>query len=124
MRSQQRTQAVKRRGRSTSRYYYRQTILAIITLAIIIMCNIIFGEVFSSKAHGNAQEDPINYTYYKSVEIKSGDSLWSIAEKYMTEEYTSIHQYIEVLKQINALESNEIHDGKYIMVAYNDQEFK
>lgn len=122
--SQQRTHAVKSRRQSTYKYYYRQTILAIATIAVILICNVVFGEVLSSKAHGNAIEDPVNYTYYKSVKIKSGDSLWSIAEEYMTEEYASIHQYIEELKQINSLESNAIHNGQYIMVAYNDQEFK
>lgn len=122
--NQQKAQAVKRRGRSAQRFYYRQTIVAIATIAIIILCNIVFGEVLSSEAHGNTHEDPVNYTYYKSVEIKAGDSLWSIAEEYITEEYTSVNQYIEVLKRINSLESNAIHEGQYIMVAYNDQEFK
>lgn len=82
-----------------------------------------FGGVLSS-AHGNLKEDPAAFKYYKSIEIESGDTLWGIAEEYMTSEYASVQEYIDEIKQINHLTSDNIHDSKHLMVAYYDSEFK
>jgi len=53
-----------------------------------------------------------------SVEIKPGDTLWSIASAYMSEEYGSIHDYIKEIKASNGMASDEIHAGNYIIVPY------
>lgn len=58
--------------------------------------------------------------YYKSIEIESGDSLWSIAKENMTEDYASVYEYIEEVMEMNNLESDQIHEGQYLTVAYYD----
>lgn len=58
--------------------------------------------------------------YYKSIEITSGETLWSIAKENMTEEYTSVYEYIEEVMEMNNLESDQIHEGQYLTVAYYD----
>jgi len=57
--------------------------------------------------------------YYKSIELKKGDTLWNIAETYMDESYDSVEDYISELKKLNNLTTDEIHEGNYLMVAYN-----
>jgi hypothetical protein len=37
----------------------------------------------------------------------------------MDDSYESIDEYILELKQINNLYTDEIHEGRYLMVAYN-----
>lgn len=52
------------------------------------------------------------------IEIDVGDTLWDIAERYMTEEYKSKQQYIDEVKYINNLDSNQITAGAYLLVPY------
>lgn len=59
-----------------------------------------------------------NATYYKSIEVKAGDSLWSIAEEYGNKDVESIQAYINELKSINSLRSDDIHENQYLMVTY------
>lgn len=56
--------------------------------------------------------------YYTGIQIKEGDSLWSIAEEYVSEEYDSIQEYIEELKRVNQLDSNVIYSGRHLIVSY------
>ena len=56
--------------------------------------------------------------YYKTVQISTGDSLWAIAEEYMDEHYESIDDYVNELKNINHLASDNIEEGNYLTVAY------
>lgn len=59
------------------------------------------------------------YKYYTDIEIKAGDSMWDIALRYMTEEYSSPEQYIREVAQINDLsDPDHIYDGQHIAVPY------
>ena len=75
-------------------------------------------------AHSDQKEAPTSYKYYKSIEIQEGDTLWGIAEKYMIDEYASVSDYIEELKAINGLTSDDIQEGHYLTVVYYDTEFR
>ena len=60
---------------------------------------------------------------YKVVEVKTGDSLWSIAKKNMSDEsnysgFTDIYQYIHEIKKCNNMKSNQVNAGCYLMVPY------
>ena len=45
------------------------------------------------------------------------------AESTMTSEYDSVQEYVQVLKEMNNLDSDDIQAGQYLMIAYNDTEF-
>lgn len=53
---------------------------------------------------------------FKSIEIQKGDTLWSIAEEYMTEEYPSVYSYIEDVKEMNGFTGDTIYEGCYLVV--------
>jgi cell division protein YceG involved in septum cleavage len=53
-----------------------------------------------------------------SVKIEKGDSLWSIASKYISDEYDNINTYIKEIKKSNGLVTDTIHEGRYIIVPY------
>lgn len=55
---------------------------------------------------------------YKSIEIQPGDTLWSIAGEYMTDEYSSVDAYVKEVKEINGFNGNTIYEGCYLMVPY------
>ena len=50
-------------------------------------------------AHDNVKDDPVRCKYYKSIQIHSGDTLWNIAEEYITEDYESVNDYITEVKR-------------------------
>ena len=48
-------------------------------------------------------EDSDRYKYYTSVYVDRDVSLWTVSQKYMTEEYADIQAYIDEVKAINHL---------------------
>ena len=63
-----------------------------------------------------------NDIQYKVVEIKDGDSLWSIAKENMDNTndsgFINIYQYIHEIKRCNNMKSNQVNAGCYLMVPY------
>lgn len=78
---------------------------------------------FIASAHENTDDQTV-YKYYTSIQIQSGDTLWDIAEKTMTSEYDSTAEYVDVLKEMNGLTSDQIEAGQYLTVAYNDTVYR
>jgi len=72
------------------------------------LMNVLAGEVGS----------PLLEKYYTSIEIKNGDSLWSIADQYVENSGMSTAQYVQELKTMNRLKEDTIHSGQYLTVAY------
>ena len=82
---------------------------------------VIFGTYNGSNkvsAHDDKSEISDNHKYYKSIEVKAGDTLWDIAEEYMDESYHSVNEYVNELIEINQLGSGKIHEGRYLTVVY------
>lgn len=60
----------------------------------------------------------------ESVQIKKGDSLWSIADKYYTKECGGMKQYINEIKRTNHLSTDTIHEGNYLLVPYYENYYE
>lgn len=101
----------------------RRMFLLLAMILFITIGSVIFGSIFSS-AQANAEESGIEYKYYKSIVIKDGDTLWSIAKEYETDAYKSTQEYINELVALNNLTSDEIQEGQHLMIAYYDTQFK
>ena len=91
-------------------------------VVLVVLACLLFGSLFVS-AHEDTPDTDTVYKYYKSIEIQPGDTLWDIAESTMTSEYDSVQEYVQVLKDMNNLGSDDIQAGQYLMIAYNDTEF-
>lgn len=68
-------------------------------------------------------EKPQTYKYYTDVRVQRGDTLWSIAEEYMTEEYKNVGEYIREVQQINHV-GNVVEYGKLLVIPYYSEELK
>ena len=62
--------------------------------------------------------------YYTSVEICEGDSLWSLCNRYISDEYHSESEYIQEVKALNHLSGDCIHIGSYLVMPYYSQDIK
>lgn len=98
--------------------YYQTNKKRIWTLgAIILLLVIIFSVSFVTKTV-TAQRSSSRTKLVTSIEVKHGDTLWSIASDFMSEEYEDLNEFIDEIKDSNGISTDEIHAGNYIIVPY------
>lgn len=88
----------------------------------IIITIIVISILYLAVTHKDASEtDATNAStkYYTCISIKAGDSLWNIADEYMTDEYVSKQEYIDEVVSINKLDDeSSITAGCNLVVPY------
>lgn len=84
----------------------------------VFIFTVILLSFFTISTQVIAEKSPSREKLATSVRIEKGDTLWSVAERYMTEEYSDINTYINEIKRSNGLTSDVIHEGAYIIVPY------
>lgn len=90
-------------------------LFVILTLAVLLISNFFGNSIINAMAD---DEKHTYHTFYKSILIEEGDSLWSIAQEYNVKELHSTKEYIEELKRMNNLSRDTIHAGEYLTIAY------
>lgn len=95
--------------------YRNKLIIIAISVMMIASCSIFVG---SKLVHAQTADVSGNQTYYKSIEIQQGETLWEIAERYRNEETQTIKEYIAHIKEINNLDTDIIQEGGCLTVAY------
>lgn len=68
--------------------------------------------------NNSAKASTYNVKYFKCITIDENDSLWTIAEENITEEYDTIGDYIKEVKSINNLDNDKIYSGASLVVPY------
>ena len=98
----------------------RHVFTGLVTAILVLGCSMLF---FSFKIKAQSRED-IQYKYYKSVQVKEGDSLWNYASLYADSRYYDSHRaYIEEVSAVNALSDDRITAGQYLILPYYDAGF-
>ena len=111
-----RTQKIVRRNR---RRYKMYTVCSAIFLAGFLLAVAFCGVLMSATKTNASDPDTGGYTkMYKSVMIEQGDSLWDIANRYMSVGYDDINEYIQEIKEMNQMIDSEIHYGDYLCIPY------
>ncbi|MCM1125072.1 MAG: LysM peptidoglycan-binding domain-containing protein [Lachnospiraceae bacterium] len=106
-----------RRRRELRRHFYTLLLTLILSAGISVT---FFS--FRTKAQNPAQD--IQYKYYKSISVETGDTLWSLAEEYSCPEYyESYQEYIDEVIRMNGLPDDRITAGQYLIIPYYDSEF-
>lgn len=104
--------AITRRSTMIS---YKAVIFAI--LFCIMLVSFVLGSVIvkgQSKRHASASD-----TYFTNITVDEGDTLWSIAQANIDYDYyDSIYDYMEQLKDINNLTTDDINAGDNMIVIY------
>ena len=91
-------------------------------LAVLLVCIVfIIGGAVLYKGNGSAQAEQVNgetrVQCLKEVYVYPGDTLWSIAQAYMSPEYASIDDLIEEIQRLNGV-GQQIRSGSYLVVPY------
>ncbi|MBQ9885835.1 MAG: LysM peptidoglycan-binding domain-containing protein [Lachnospiraceae bacterium] len=93
-----------------SKHHSIFNLFTVFVLTAAIICSI--GFVVSAKSNKSSYDAD---SYYQSIRIEAGDTLWTIAEEYCPSSH-DIHDYIETVKSINDIKNNTIKAGDYIIV--------
>ncbi len=97
-------------------------------LAMMATVLLVFGFVcsyHSFTARANDANTPVAYKYYTDVVVKSGESLWTISDRYVDySQYKNKQAYIDEVCSINNLyDGSDIRSGQRIVVPYYSTEF-
>lgn len=84
----------------------------------VILITFIFLSMGAFDGESNVNASTHNEKYFKCIEVSVDDTLWSIAEDNISEEYSSIDDYINEVKNINGLISDKIYSGATLIVPY------
>lgn len=99
----------------------RNHMLYLIITVSFIVAGILIGSSITGLADINISEEA-SYKYYTSITVEKGDTLWSIASKYMSSEYDQIEDYITEVRSLNHLYDNGISAGECLTIPYYSPE--
>lgn len=84
---------------------------------LIILISLFLIILFALPERTASAEQAVARTYcITTVEIQKGDSLWSLAKEYYTDEFSCLSEYIDEIKRMNGLSSNTIYAGNYLLI--------
>ncbi len=87
---------------------YKNYIITILIYLVMILLAIGAGAISSHIEKNEVQ-------VYEPYNVKSGDTVWTIAEEYTSDEY-DIRKTVRAINKFNDLENSVIHGGDVIYV--------
>ncbi len=107
----------KRRRAQIRRVRITATVLSV----FILLTAVVSANALIAAARDN--ETTVYHKYYTQVYVKSGDSVWKIADSYMSDCYDSVRDLVDEIMAINQLDSEgTIYYGTTIVVPYYSSE--
>lgn len=97
------------------------TIFTTVTIMLIIILSITAGSIISK---AQDKDETVYYKYYTSIEIQTGDTLWSLADDYADNRFMSDKEFINEVTRTNHLLSSNIRQGDHLIIPYYSPEFK
>ena len=110
------TKRLHKASKRRRQVYLRKLSLVLASMVVILGLSIAFAPDFVD-AHESTPVESVE-KLHKSIELEAGDSLWSIAEEYRDHNSETVYEYIDTLKEINHLQSDDIHEGQFLTVVY------
>ena len=101
----------------------KQRALIVAVIVLLVSLGVLFGTSMNALASSKADVSSLN-KYYTSIEIKSGDTLWSIADENINNLNVSKAEYIREVCSLNDISEDEIHAGDFIVIPYYSAENK
>jgi len=96
-------------------YIFLGKLVAITLIMVALFFVVVFLLPERTAAAGNSNGKTYTIT---SVQIEEGDSLWSLASQYYSEEFSSITNYITEIKRMNGITSDVLYAGNYLLIPH------
>lgn len=99
----------------------RRLVLFAATVFLTFICAVSYHSIKSSANSG----DGMNFKYYTTITVQSGETLWSIADDYIDySQYKNKNAYISEVMSINHIaDASGIISGQKLTVPYYSSEF-
>jgi len=102
-----------RKAKTEIPYFFIGKIAFLLLFMVVLFLVVLFVLPERTAAAGNTAGATYTIT---SVQIEEGDSLWSIASTYYTEEFSSVSDYVTEIKRMNGLSSDVLYTGSYLVI--------
>ena len=99
---------------TVSRGIYRMRVLFIVVLAAAAL--MVCGLFISHTHRVYAAQSADGQIHYESYVVESGDTLWSIADRYHESSFASREDYIREVMRVNQLTSSHIYEGDLLVI--------
>ena len=91
--------------------------LGIFLTGLVMTLLVLSLTVFFIKEPVEASDGVEHVKDYICIEVEEGDSLWSLAAKYKTEEFTSLESFVKEMEEINGMKKDTVlKPGNKLMV--------
>lgn len=90
-------------------------------VALLAICMLFLGVFIGSRRMAEVEAQgyyPERQKFYTSIEVEEGDTLWAIADEYMTEEYEDREAFMDEVREMNNLTGSIIRTGSTLLVPY------
>ena len=99
----------------------RRKMFGLTAVAFIAVVIILCGTIHIFASSGDSR---LYNKYYTSVRVEEGDTVWSIADRYITDSQVSKRAYVDEICRLNSLTDGNVRSGDYIVVSYYSQDIK
>lgn len=85
---------------------------------LVILISLIFLIFSPKRTVAYSDKEAQHEKYYTCIYVDGGDTLWDIASKYCTAEYSDYYEYINEVMSINNLHTSFIKSGTRLCIPY------
>ena len=91
--------------------------LGIFLTGLVMMLLVLSITVFINKEPVEASDGVEYVKNYICIEVEEGDSLWSLAAKYKTEDFSSLESFVAEMEEINGMNKDTVlKPGNKLMI--------
>lgn len=107
---------------TVSRGFYKVRLLLVVFIAAVVV--MICG-LFMTRSHRAYAGQPADgQICYESYVVESGDTLWSIGERYRECSFASREDFIREVMRVNQLTSSHIYEGDLLVIPESGVSFR
>lgn len=84
--------------------------------ALISLGIMIYIACFTGYVHASLKKMDTETLKYELIQVKQGETLWKIADRYNERYGTSLIKMLDLIYEVNNLESSMIHPGQTLKI--------
>ncbi len=113
----------KFKAKRMERYRFRRNLCILCCSCVLLLAGTISFHAFSSSA--NTEDAQVYYKYYTHYHVNAGETMETIATRYMDEHYDSMEEYLKEVYGINGYTTEHIlRSGEVVVFPYYSTEYK